>query len=87
MGTPAREPDDPDRPVPGKLRLSQEAIASRLRRVFTPNVRGEYKVSAEIVEQWRKKGKGRTSLEQLFQSCGFSRDRGSRITLVFKILS
>ena len=85
MATPARVsdelPEDTLRPVPGKLRLSPEAIGSRLRRVFTPNVKGEYKVSMEIVEQWRKRGKGRTSLEQLFQSCGFDRDWGLETTL------
>ena len=58
-------------PKPGVLRISPEAIAGRLRRVFTPNVRGEFKVSAEIVTQWRNK-KGRKSLEQIFQSVGYS---------------
>ena len=63
------------RPAPGVLRVSQQAIESRMRRVFTPNVKGEFKVSAEIVAQWRNK-KSRKSLEQLFQSCGYSPDRG-----------
>lgn len=58
-------------PKPGVLRISPDAIAGRLRRVFTPNVRGEYKVSTEILAQWRTK-KGRKSLEQIFQSVGFS---------------
>lgn len=62
------------RPVAGVLRLSQQAIDSRMRRVFTPNVKGEFKVSAEIVQQWKGKRKGRKSLQQLFQSCGFDAD-------------
>ena len=62
------------RPTPGVLRISQQAIESRMRRIFTPNVKGEFKVSAEIVQQWKGKKKGRKSLEQLFQSCGFDTD-------------
>ena len=61
-------------PKPGDVRLSSTAINSRLKRVFTPNVNGEYKVPAEIVKQWQCKRKGRKSLEQVFQSCGFSVD-------------
>ena len=67
------------KPVAGELRLSQPAIDSRMRRVFTPNVKGEYKVSAEIVQQWKCRRKGRKSLQQLFQSVGFSADRGSKV--------
>lgn len=62
------------KPTPGVLRISQEAIQARLRRVFTPNVAGKYKVSTEIVQQWRNKKKGRKSLEQMFQSVGFCPD-------------
>ena len=62
------------KPTPGVLRISQDAIQARLRRVFTPNVKGEFKVSNDIVQQWRNKKKGRKSLEQVFQSVGFSPD-------------
>lgn len=62
------------KPTPGVLRISQEAIQARLRRVFTPNVAGQYKISTEIVQQWRNKKKGRKSLEQMFQSVGFCPD-------------
>lgn len=62
-------------PKPGKIRLSQSAIDSRLRRVFQPSVDGKYKVPMEVVKQWQCKRKGRKSLEQIFQSCGFSPDR------------
>lgn len=63
------------KPQPGKLRLSAEAIEGRLRRVFTPNVKGEFKVSAAIVQQWKSK-KTRKSLETIFQSVGFNTDTG-----------
>ena len=62
-----------EKPKPGVIRISAAAIEGRLRRIFTPNVRGDYKVSQEILEQWRSK-KGRRSLEQVFQSVGFSTD-------------
>ena len=57
------------------IRLSPSAVESRLRRVFTPNVSGAYKVSTQIVQQWRDRKKGRKNLEKLFQSCGFCVDR------------
>ncbi len=62
------------KPTAGAIRVSQEAIDARLRRIFQPSVSGKYKCSAEIVQQWKCK-KGRKSLEQLFQSCGFNPDR------------
>lgn len=65
------------KPEPGKLRISQEAIERRMRRVFTPNVKGEYKVSAEIVQQWKSK-KSRKSLEKIFQSVGFNTEMGCK---------
>lgn len=74
------------KPVAGKLRLSQAAIDSRLRRVFTPNVKGEFKVSAEIVQQWKSRRKGRKGLEQLFQSVGFSPDRGWKLAFETQML-
>lgn len=63
-------------PKAGGLRISPEAVEGRLRRVFTPNVRGEFKVSTAIVQQWRDKRKGRKPLEQIFQSCGYDVDWG-----------
>ena len=60
------------RPAIGELRISPEAIEARLRRVFQPNVKGQYKVSSAIVEQWKNKKTGRKTLEQMFQSCGYS---------------
>lgn len=61
------------KPKPGVLRVSSEAVEGRLRRIFTPNIKGEFKVSAEIVSQWKTK-KGKRSLQQLFQSVGYSTD-------------
>ena len=66
-----------EKPQPGQLRISADAVEGRLRRFFTPNVKGEFKVSAEIVQQWKTK-KGRRSLEQVFQSVGFNKDRFCR---------
>lgn len=70
-------------PTPGVSRISAEAVNARLRRVMEPNIRGEYKVSAEIVAQWKNKKKGRKGLEQLFQSCGFDVDWGVKQVVVF----
>ena len=67
-------------PGPGQMRISETAANSRLKRVFAPNVKGEYKVPMEIVRQWQKKGgKGKKNLQQIFQSCGFNPDRGLEI--------
>lgn len=64
------------RPNVGTVRLTPKAIDSRLRRVFTPSVSGEYKVGSEIVKLWKSKKNGRKNLEHIFQSCGFDVDRG-----------
>ena len=73
--------DTQERPRAGKLRISKEAVNARLRRIFTPNVSGQYKLSTEIVQQWKSK-KGRTGLEQLFQSVGYNADTWIR-TIMF----
>ena len=65
------------KPTPGDVRISKEAKEARLRRVFTPNIRGQFKVPAEIVAQYKNK-KGRRNLEAIFQSCGFSPDLGDK---------
>ena len=75
-----------EKPKAGALRVSADAVEGRLRRLFTPNTKGDYKVSSEIVNQWKSK-KGKKSLQQLFQSVGFNTDwleqkyTGSRIHL------
>lgn len=77
---------DTTAPVPkkGVLRLSPDAIRSRLRRVFTPNVNGTCKVSAEIVNQWKSK-KGRQSLQQLFQTVGFDPESLAKVGIWFLV--
>ena len=65
-------------PKPGQMRLSPEAVEGRLRRVFQPNCKGEYKVSLDIVQQWKNR-KTRKPLEQLFQRCGFNPDMGFKM--------
>ena len=71
------------KPTPGVVRISSQAMEARLRRVFTPNVRGQFKVPAEIVSQFKNK-KGRRNLEAIFQSCGFSPDLGDKNGLLVK---
>ena len=68
--------NDAEQPDPRTIRLSRKAIESRMRRVFEPNVKGEFKVSPEIIKQWKDKKRGRKNLEQVFQSCGFDPDKG-----------
>ena len=63
------------RPQPGVVRLSEPAMYHRMRRIFHPTGSKERRVSEELVRQWDKRGKSRTSLEVLFQSCGFNTDR------------
>lgn len=81
--------EDVTAPVPkaGVLRISPEAIQARMRRVFTPNVNGDYKVSADIVKQWQGKKKGRKSLQQLFQAVGFDTEALARFGFVSLISS
>ena len=61
------------KPVPGKIRISEAAMQARLRRIMTPSVNGGHKISESIVKQWKARGKGRDSLEQLFQSVGYDK--------------
>ena len=60
-------------PKAGQLQLSQSAVNSRLRRVFTPTLSGKLKVSSSIMNDWNAgpKSKKRQQLEQIFQMCGF----------------
>ena len=61
------------KPQPGKLRVSREALERRLHRIFLPNVKGEFKVSQEIITQWKSK-RGKRSLQKLFETCGYNPD-------------
>ena len=61
------------KPQPQQLRVSPEALERRLHRIFLPNVKGEFKVSQEIISQWKTK-KGKRSLQKLFETCGYNPD-------------
>lgn len=62
------------KPRAGELQLSASAIKSRMRRVFTPTLKGTLKVSQEIMNDWHSggaKSQKRRQLEQIFQLCGY----------------
>ena len=62
-------------PAPQKLRISEAAADARLRRTMSPSLKdGSYKVSAEVLKQYRKGGKGKKSLLKLFETCGYCQD-------------
>ena len=56
---------------PGEHHLSQEAIRSRAKRIFTPRIDGSKKVSDEIWNDWKAKGKRRSLLQDIFKQCGY----------------
>ena len=67
------------KPNPKVLRLSEAAIDARLRRVFEPSKRtGQYKVSDAILAQYKKNGKSRKSIQKLFETCGYDKEKGSQ---------
>ena len=85
VGTPALDAElevpllgdqNAETPQPGALRISENAINLRLRRVLQPNPRtGEHRVSESIRKMYAdKRGKGRNKILQVFQSCGFDAD-------------
>lgn len=55
----------------GEHHLSDSAIASRAKRIFTPRVDGTKKVSDEIWNDWKAKGKRRQLLQDIFKQCGY----------------
>ena len=67
---------DAYQPQPEKPELSQSAINSRLRRIFTPTLKGNFKVSQEILKDWESgpKSQKRRQLEQIFAMCGYDPD-------------
>ena len=72
-GTPGATDLESERPTPGELRLSQNAIDLRMHRMFKIDSKGNSKVSTEIRKQWHSK-KGKLRLQQLFQTCGYDTD-------------
>ena len=68
-------------PAPGVVRISAEAAYYRMRRIFHPRgPRPKHTVSQELTKQWDKGGKSRKALEQIFQSVGYSPERGCKTT-------
>ncbi|CAE7267403.1 unnamed protein product [Symbiodinium sp. CCMP2592] len=59
-------------PPPSEMSLSDGAIDRRMRRVFTARVDGTVKVPQKFVDQWRKRGDARKSLQKIFASCGYN---------------
>lgn len=74
------EDDSQETPIPGQLRLSQNAIDLRMHRVMKVDSKGNSKVSEEIRKRFHSK-KGKLDLQQLFQSCGYNADRGVVVKL------
>lgn len=60
-------------PIPGQLRISQQALDARMRCMMKSTAYGTSKVPGELIGMWKKKGKERKSLEKLFQSIGFDK--------------
>ena len=61
------------RPKAGQIHLSKKAIDGRIRRLMTPDVHGNFKVSEAIVKDFHSSTKRKT-VEQIFQMCGYDRD-------------
>lgn len=63
------------RPNAQKLRISEAAADARLRRLMQPSMKtGEFKVSQEIIKQYKRNGKSKKSLQKLFETCGYDQD-------------
>lgn len=67
--------DDPNaaKPIPGQIRLTENAINLRMHRLMKVDSKGNSRVSAEIRKQYHNK-KGKLRLQQIFQSCGYEPD-------------
>ena len=64
--------DDARFPKPTQgLSLSDSAIRGRMRRLFLPNVHGNFKVSDAVLSDFKSGGERRKSLESIFASCGY----------------
>ena len=83
VNIPALDDKSAEQPAPGVLRVSKEAIEARLRRLMAPRVNGGYLVSEAIVKKWKSKGKARESIEKIFQSVGFDKERVGEQQIVF----
>ena len=64
-------------PKPKELRMSPAAADARLRRCMEPSRRtGKFKVSDEVLLQYKKNGKSRQKLRKIFETCGYDQDKG-----------
>ena len=63
------------RPKLGEVRLSHDAINGRLKRLMTPNLRGNYKISKSIIDMYHSGPKGRKDVQLMFQKVGYDRER------------
>ena len=62
-------------PIAGELRLSENAVNLRMRRVFQPSIKtGEFRVAENIRKMYAEK-RSRPKLLSILQSCGFDPDR------------
>ena len=66
------------RPKAGEVRLSQAAISARLRRIMKPDRYGSFKVSQAVINDFNSV-KGKKSIQQIFQMCGYCPDRGPKL--------
>ena len=71
---PSDQEDEPETPVAPTM-LTQAAANARLRRVCTPNSKGEYKVPQQVVDQFKDLAK-RLDLMKIFEKVGHNPDRG-----------
>ena len=56
--------------------LSEKAIDSRLRRVFTPRADGSRLLDDSWLHQWQDKGEGRSKVLEIFEKVGYNVDMG-----------
>ena len=56
--------------------LSEKAIDSRLRRVFTPRADGSRLLDDSWLHQWQDKHEGRSKVLELFEKVGYNPDMG-----------
>ena len=81
---PSLEDKNAERPPDDRPSLTEGAIDRRMRRVFTAKADGTFKVPAKFVEEFRKKGPARKSLEKILASCGY--DAVFRLQQLFLVL-
>ena len=83
-------PDIKDRragqPKLGQHTLSKAAIRQRANRIFTRRADGSPKVSEKIFAEWHRKGKERTTLENIFRQVGYDPELWSGFSSMFIVM-